>query len=165
MQSRTMTILVAVDPELESVFPAIDWPRHEALARRLLEAAGETDAELSIAYVDDAQIRELNRTYRGIDSPTDVLSFSQREGNPVGSDQTLGDIVVSLETAQKQAEKLGHSLDDEMDELLFHGFLHLLGYDHEVPGSDWRRAESSLQDGLRRCRSPYLPQGTSPLEE
>jgi probable rRNA maturation factor len=93
--------------------------------------------EVNLALVDDARIHELNRVYRGIDRPTDVLSFSQIEGPsefvPAPSGRlALGDVIVSLETAQRQAADLGHSLDYELCLLAAHGALHLLGYDHQT---------------------------------
>jgi len=97
------------------------------------ESCGD-DIEVSILLTDDEHIKELNRDYRGIDEPTDVLAFAQMEGEPIGcemNDGLLGDVVISVETAQRQAEEHGHSLDEEIDVLLAHGLLHLLGYDHE----------------------------------
>jgi probable rRNA maturation factor len=88
----------------------------------------ESDAELSVALIDDEGIKELNSTYRGIDSPTDVLSFPQED------EHILGDIVISLETAKRQAIEGGHSFHKEMCILLIHGILHLIGYDHEEDG-------------------------------
>ena len=91
-----------------------------------------SEAELSILITDDEEIRTLNRNYRSVDSPTDVLSFSQVEWDgPVIAPQLLGDVVISWETAQSQARDLGHTLAEEMKRLLVHGILHLLGYDHE----------------------------------
>lgn len=93
-----------------------------------------TDAEVSILLTDDAQIAELNKEYRDVDGPTDVLSFSQTEGEdefiPGVEENLLGDIVISVETAKRQAEEQGKSVDEEIDMLLVHGVLHLLGYDH-----------------------------------
>jgi len=91
--------------------------------------AGNT--EVSILLTDDARIRELNRQYRKIDRPTDVLSFSQteEEDHPNTSNDVLGDIVISVETARRQALELGRDPDDEIDLLAAHGALHLLGYD------------------------------------
>ena len=91
--------------------------------------------EVSILFTDDKFIRSLNSKYRGIDKPTDVLSFSLQEGivkSPeVESDKLLGDIIISAETAQKQADILNHSIEKELAVLLIHGLLHLTGYDHE----------------------------------
>lgn len=97
------------------------------------------DPEISLLLVDDQEIQSLNNTYRGINHPTDVLSFAMEdeiEGEDVPKfmileeNNILGDIVISLETAQRQAEEYGHSLEREMGFLTVHGMLHLLGYDH-----------------------------------
>lgn len=82
-------------------------------------------------FVDDEAMRELNRRFRGLDRTTDVLSFSMQEGPDSGINPgLLGDVVVSLDTARRQAERRGISLEKEVDVLLIHGVLHLLGYDH-----------------------------------
>lgn len=92
--------------------------------------------EVSLVLADDPYIHELNRTYRGKDRPTDVLSFALNEGDEPEivdgpEEMLLGDIIISMETAQRQAEEYGHSLEREMAFLTVHGMLHLLGYDHE----------------------------------
>lgn len=94
-----------------------------ALVALRLEAA-----ELSLVLCDDEAIRELNRRWRGKDEPTDVLSFPQDPTGPV-----LGDIVISLATAQRQASQMGHSLHRELRVLLVHGLCHLRGHDHHEP--------------------------------
>ncbi len=91
-----------------------------------------SDAELSILFTTDREIKKLNSSYRGKHKPTDVLSFPLREG--VGgkiAGNTLGDIVISLETTKRQAKELGVTIKEELLRLLIHGLLHLLGYDHE----------------------------------
>lgn len=98
----------------------------------------ESVTELSIILTDDAEIQELNRAYRSKDKPTDVLSFSQleaaEENEPVFS---LGDVIISTETADRQAKDIGHTFNDEIARLLTHGILHLYGFDHEgVPEED-----------------------------
>lgn len=94
---------------------------------------GRSEAELSILITDDEEIRSLNRTYRATDRSTDVLSFSQLEGKgPMTVPQLLGDVVISWETAQRQALELEHSVLKEMKRLLVHGTLHLLGFEHET---------------------------------
>ncbi len=102
--------------------------------RKVLETAGYGDnAEVSLVFVDDDYMQGLNHQYRGLDSPTDVLSFAMMEGEPVacGEDTViLGDVVISLETAERQAVELGHSFLREAAYLTIHGVLHLLGYDH-----------------------------------
>ena len=92
----------------------------------LLGAASLAGAELSVAITDDAGIRALNGAWREKDQATDVLSF------PQDVDGLLGDLVISLETAQRQASARGHSLRDELRILLVHGLLHLCGHDHEL---------------------------------
>lgn len=108
-----------------------------ALLRRravaILKAAGQAHAELSIALVDDAEIGALNAQYRGKPRPTDVLSFSLVEGAFADRrGQLLGDVVISVDTAARQARERRRSLDDTVAKLLVHGVLHLLGHDHEA---------------------------------
>ena len=86
--------------------------------------------ELSVLITTDGEIHALNRDYRGKDRPTDVLSFSMREGGGLPGD-LLGDIVISLETCERQAREKGWTLEEEVGFLTLHGMLHLLGYDHE----------------------------------
>ena len=97
--------------------------------------------EISVLFTDDKFIRSLNNKYRGIDKPTDVLSFNLQEGAfktpEVESDKLLGDIIISVETAQRQADALNHSMEKELTVLLIHGLLHLTGYDHEK-GKDYK---------------------------
>lgn len=115
-----------------------------ALERMAAHALGVEDvarpAELSVVITGDEAIRELNRAYRGTDATTDVLSFSQAEGEafavPDGETPHLGDVIISLETARRQADEHGLALQDEMAHLLVHGILHLLGYDHEDPDDE-----------------------------
>jgi len=85
------------------------------------------DSQLCISFVDDANIRELNMTYRNINRATDVLSFPQD-----GPDfSVLGDIIISVDTAKRHADRYGNSFDYEIKKLIVHGILHLLGYDHK----------------------------------
>lgn len=119
------------------------------MARRLLRAEGQAqDTEVSILLTDDAHIAQLNSQYRHVEGPTDVLSFSQTEGDeepiPGMEDNVLGDVVISVETAQRQAAEQANSLESEMDMLLVHGLLHLLGYDHAEP--DEERVMFAKQD-------------------
>jgi len=108
-------------------------------AEALMVATDLGAAELSLVLCDDAFIQALNRDYRGNDAPTDVLSFAMREGEDADPDDpVLGDIVISAETAARQAAERGHSPAREVQVLLVHGFLHLLGYDH---GDDAEEAE------------------------
>ncbi|MDT7871694.1 MAG: rRNA maturation RNase YbeY [Thermocrinis sp.] len=107
------------------------------IAHRALEVLGLSKVELSIALVSDAQIKRLNKLYRNKDKPTDVLSFPI--GEKVEDWLILGDIVISVDTAKRQAQELGHSLEEELKRLLVHGLVHLLGYDHELGGEEERK--------------------------
>lgn len=99
-----------------------------------LETEGENseDVEVSVLLTDDTEIRELNRIYRGVDFATDVLAFAMREGEDSELNPSiLGDIVISIDTAQRQSEEVGSSLKNELALLAVHGTLHLLGYDDQ----------------------------------
>ncbi|MCK6553802.1 rRNA maturation RNase YbeY [Candidatus Binatia bacterium] len=112
--------------------------------RRLVRLLGEAEAELTVSLVGDAAIRALNREYRHADRPTDVLAFAMREGERVaGDDPVLGDVVISLETAARQAQRRRVSLARELRTLLVHGVLHLLGYDHERSAAEARRMRAA----------------------
>ena len=96
-----------------------------------LGSAGEqADLDLSIVITDDRQVQELNRQFLAIDQTTDVLAFPSGEMDPDTGGTYLGDVIVSCPQARKQAESAGHSLEDEIQLLVVHGVLHLLGYDH-----------------------------------
>ena len=102
---------------------------------------------VSILFTDDKEIHRLNREYRGKDKPTDVLSFSQLEGEGAVGD-SLGDIVISLVTASKQAEEFGVTEQEEVGRLLVHGLLHLYGYDHEGVSEEEAEEMFRLQDSI-----------------
>jgi probable rRNA maturation factor len=111
---------------------AVDTANLKKQVKIILQALECHDDELSILIVDDAKIRQLNHQYRNIDSATDVLSFPQNEGEDAEFiSQMLGDVVISVETAHRQAMEHQFSLEQELVLLLIHGTLHLLGYDHE----------------------------------
>lgn len=122
-------------------------------AKKLLSDLECSEAELSIVLVDDAEISELNAKYRGKESATDVLSFTQEALSE--NLQLLGDVVISLETATRQAQELGHSLYYEVVRLLVHGVLHLCGYEHENveehQAEEMFAKERLLMDGLSRA--------------
>jgi probable rRNA maturation factor len=121
-----------------------------ATAKKLLTAAGEPASSLSLTLVDDAAIRTLNREHRGKDKPTDVLSFSLVENGSASAERLLGDVVISVDTARRQAAQYDASLQAELYRLLIHGILHVLGHDHER--ADERRtmvaAERRLADAI-----------------
>ena len=101
---------------------------------KTLKHLKEEKISISVLFTDDVKMQELNKTYRSKDKPTDVLSFSMRDGDEfpsVEEVENLGDIIVSVDTAMRQAKEFGVSIEDEIKRLLVHGCLHLLGYEHE----------------------------------
>lgn len=93
----------------------------------------ESDVELTVVVTNDPQIQELNREYLGVDSPTDVLSFPMDEMDPETNLRYLGDIIISYPRCLEQAQKSGHTAEAEMELLIVHAVLHLLGFDHAEP--------------------------------
>jgi len=130
--------------------PRVDRRRLRRRAGAILRSIDRADAELSVTLVDDAAIAELNGRYRGRPRPTDVLSFSLLEGpHAERRGALLGDVVISLETAARQASRAGRSLDDEVLRLLIHGVLHLVGHDHEDAAD--ARAMRAAERRVRRA--------------
>jgi probable rRNA maturation factor len=115
---------------------AVRSERVRVLAERMLRHLEREGQELSVLLTNDTFIRGLNDTHRGKDRPTDVLAFPllpAGEGEPAGPDLSLlGDVVISLDTAERQAKQRKHALMDEIAFLLAHGILHLVGYDHQT---------------------------------
>lgn len=140
--------------DVDSLHPLIMQAFTEVLKRESLS----TEVEVGLTFVDDEYIRELNRDYRGKDTPTDVLSFPQDDDDGFvsvpGMPRLLGDIIISMPRAVEQAETYGHSVEREVVYLAVHGMLHLLGYDHEDEEgrSEMRRREEAVMEalGLRR---------------
>lgn len=125
-----MTVRLVGPPRRDGL-PEIDAGRLRKRARGVLAAMGEARSELSIALVDDAEMRELNGAWRGKPRATDVLAFSMLEGEGAAHrGRLLGDVVISVETARRQARARHRALDEELTRLLIHGTLHLLGFDH-----------------------------------
>ncbi len=124
-------------------------------ATLLMEGFGD-NAEIDVSLVDDAQIKEINSEHRNINSATDVLSFPLGENgaydtNPATGAKLLGDIVISVETAEKQAELYGHGIEREIAFLTVHSVLHLLGYDHINGGLEqtvMREKEEAVLEAL-----------------
>jgi probable rRNA maturation factor len=141
---------------------------HEPLAAMLNQAieegirlsGGSDEAEVSLMLVDDQRIHALNLEYRGVDRPTDVLSFAlqeemEEEPDSEFEDEMLGDIVISIPRARAQAEEYGHSFERELVYLAVHGTLHLLGYDHEeeTDKQEMRHKEEEVMALLKLERS------------
>lgn len=128
-----MTVLIDREPQELSI-DEVAIPTIEAAAATVSELYGLDKAELSVTLTDDRHIQAINRQYRGIDRPTDVISFALNESEePEIQDaevNVLGDIIISLERAAEQAAEYGHSYRREVAFLTVHGLLHLLGYDH-----------------------------------
>jgi probable rRNA maturation factor len=106
--------------------------------------------DLSIVLTDNARLHELNLNYLGIDSPTDVLSFPASETDPETGARYIGDILISVPRAQEQADGADHPLESEVQLLIVHGMLHLLGYDHAEPDEKARmwQAQSEILESL-----------------
>jgi len=130
----------------------------DLLERAALTTLTNQDAEgdISIVLTDDSQLQQLNRDFLGIDTPTDVLSFPASETDPETGRRYLGDILVSVSRAEDQAGAAGHALEDEVQLLIVHGTLHLLGHDHaEAEEKDrmWKaQAEVMARIGLPHVR-------------
>ncbi|MBI3001261.1 MAG: rRNA maturation RNase YbeY [Deltaproteobacteria bacterium] len=130
--------------------------RLKKTAQKILQILKQDRSELSLALVGNREIQELNARYRNKNEPTDVLSFPSGERLPTGT-QILGDVVISVEQAEKQATKRKQSLQEEMTSLLVHGILHLLGYDHERSKKEaeiMRGMEKKIRRAL--CRKQVL---------
>ena len=131
---------------------AVDAKRAAQLARAVLNSIGEPAATLTISFIRDRRMRQLNRAYRGLDAPTDVLSFAYHESadeiESAASAGHLGDLVISVETAERYAGELGLSFARELERLVIHGALHLAGYDHETDNGEMNRLEKRLRKQL-----------------
>jgi probable rRNA maturation factor len=147
---------MAMPPETEVLIVAACWsaePDAEAIVHRAIEAAASMvdadtgDAELAVMLTDDAGIRTLNRNWRSIDKPTNVLSFPALQPTGARSDDAprmLGDIAIAYETTRSEADDEQKPFDHHLSHLAVHGFLHLVGYDHE------NEAEAEAMENLER---------------
>jgi probable rRNA maturation factor len=128
------------------------------VARRILSVSGCPDAELSVVIADDAGIREINRDYLQRDRPTNVISFPMQEGEGGGINPLLlGDVVISAETAARDAAEAGIPFEHELWFLLLHGILHLLGFDHERGSAEeGLRMEAREQELFAMVREEFL---------
>ncbi|MEH0021213.1 MAG: rRNA maturation RNase YbeY [Desulfobacter sp.] len=138
---------ILIDNRQEAKLPT---PQIRQKTEQILNALGCDAHEISIVVMDDPGIRELNNNFRGIDKPTNVLSFPMQEGE--FGDITpglLGDVVISLDTAENEAKQAGISTDERMSQLLIHGILHLLGFDHETGETEAEQMEDKSLELLR----------------
>jgi probable rRNA maturation factor len=128
----------------------IDRPGLRAFVERLAELAPPpaSRAEVGVCLLSDRSMHALNKRFRGIDRPTDVLSFGDGPRLPRAERAPLGEVAIAVPTAARQAREAGHSLDREVCLLALHGYLHLLGYDHERDDGRMLRLERSLRRRL-----------------
>jgi probable rRNA maturation factor len=121
-----------------------------AAAQALQHESVDSNVDLGIVLADDDHLQELNRDYRGIDAPTDVLAFPASEPDPETGALYLGDVVLSTPRAEEQARAAGHSLEAEVQLLVVHGVLHLLGHDHagEAEKARMWAAQAEILAGL-----------------
>jgi probable rRNA maturation factor len=135
---------------IESEFPFSEDLLRRAVSAALLQQSETLDSELTIVLTGDNRLHELNRDYLGVDAPTDVLSFPASETDPETGARYLGDILISLARARAQAETAGHPLESEVQLLVVHGVLHLLGHDHAQSGEKTRmwQAQAEILEGL-----------------
>lgn len=128
-------IYLQISEALSRALPAIleDVSFLERAGLATLQRAGAGAADLTIVISDDAQLHELNRQFLGVDAPTDVLSFPSDGTDPDSGERYIGDILISYPRAVAQAASAGHAIQDELQLLVVHGVLHLLGFDHAVP--------------------------------
>ncbi len=140
----------------------VDSAQLQSQIAQVLENLDETECELSLLLTDDAEIRKLNKTYRNLDKATDVLSFPQDdEATNESGEALLGDVVISVETAARQAEEHHLSFNEELILLAIHGILHLLGYDHERSPQEARTMQEKTQTIFETLFPGRRPSGTS----
>jgi probable rRNA maturation factor len=127
-----------------------DWQIFQSFAETAAGKIPETENKsATIAFVSDRKMRELNKTFRGKNSTTDVLSFPFEADEFETDENNLGDIVISTEQAARQAKENDLSLETEIKQLILHGILHLCGYDHETDGGEMNALELKLRDKLQ----------------
>jgi len=133
------------------------WQLEKAVRDTLFHQKFNPNAEVAIVIEDDAHIQALNKEYRGIDEPTDVLSFSYNGVDPDSGQDILGDILIAYPRAAQQAKEGGHPVMDELILLVVHATLHLLGYDHETQESkvEMWRVQDNILEALEVSARPH----------
>ena len=141
--------MITIDPPRGPLAPAA--LNRSALSRFLKRACSAVDlqGEVHVLLTSDAELKRLNRAFRGKNKPTDVLSFPAAHEASASQNAVAGDLAISLETAARQAVEHGHSVRDEVRILLLHGTLHLAGYDHEIDSGEMAEREAELRRELR----------------
>ena len=138
-----MAILISNRQDRHSV----SSEKTEKTAQTLLDLLERSDSELSVVLTDDADIAQINQEYLGHEGPTNVISFPMQEGEFSGvNPHLLGDVVISLDTAFKEAEDAEISLEERFTQLLIHGILHLVGYDHEHSETEADKMEAKSEE-------------------
>jgi probable rRNA maturation factor len=145
--------MIFIENESAQAFPA---DLLEQAARSVLDLSGAPDADLTIALVDEARIQGLNRDFLAHDAPTDVLSFPAGEPDPETGRCYLGDVVISFARAAEQARERGHAVEAEMQLLVVHGVLHLLGHDHAAASEKTRMWAAQAEVLQRLGVSPHI---------
>ncbi len=163
---NTVKVIISNDQKAAKIPSGIRLLIRRCCHAVLEEEGFDSSAEVSVRFVDNETIHELNKQYRNIDRPTDVLSFPLGENGNYDTNldtgaKLLGDIVISVPKAMEQAEEYNHSLEREIGFLTVHSMLHLLGYDHEVGGMEevrMREKEETVltKIGLKRDNSYYM---------
>ena len=148
---------MGLDIIAEHNVPELPEDEMKRLTRVVLEKEGHRGKEVALLLTTDKKIQNLNRSYRKMDQPTDVLAFPM-----TGDKEILGDIAVSVEAAERQATVAGHSLATELKILLLHGLLHLCGFDHQRPEDEgrWKRTEAKYLVLVFGSQHPVASQGT-----
>lgn len=150
-------IHIQVDPHFAKLVPL--EPLERAARQTLVHQNFDVTAELSVVIDSDQKLHQLNREYLGIDSPTDVLSFPVNEFDPDEQAHYLGDIIISYPHAEMQAQAAGHSVINEIQLLVVHAVLHLLGHDHAEPEEKvkmWAAQKEILSE--LGCQINHLPE-------
>ncbi|OQY52906.1 MAG: rRNA maturation RNase YbeY [Desulfobacteraceae bacterium 4572_89] len=138
---------ILIDNQQKAKIPTLPLVKK---TEQILNALGCNSHEISIVIIDDKGICQLNETHRGICKPTNVLAFPMQEGEFSDiSPGLLGDVVISIDTAEREAETAAISIDERMSQLLIHGILHLIGFDHETSDKDAETMEKKSLELLR----------------
>lgn len=158
LQPGGIEVAVQVEDSVAALLGEEIAARLEAVAAAVLVHAGLSDATLSLLLTDDDEVQQLNREYRGVDATTDVLSFAAHDGSlalqeipddlRAALERELGDVLIAVPYAQRQAARFGNSLEAELHLLAVHGVLHLLGHDHATPEEEaalWALQEEILR--------------------
>lgn len=140
-------MIEVVNQQRKSKINSSFWREYTAFAVENIAEA--KDQFLTVAFVSDKKMRELNKNFRGKDSTTDVLSFNFEPDEFDADENNLGDIVISVEQAAKQALENNLEFETEIKQLILHGILHLCGYDHETDEGEMNKRELELRDKLR----------------